>query len=60
MSNIDRMIYDILTNEHDESGITAQLNYELFGDDEWSGVRRAEALEAMKNQIDADSYQGGA
>ena len=37
-----------------------ELNYKLFGDNEWSGVDRANYLDNLKERIEADSYQGGA
>ena len=57
MSDIDRQIYDILTSDTETGAI---LNHEMFGDNEWSGVNRAECLERLRDRIDADSYQGGA
>ena len=57
MSNIDGKIYDILTSDTE---MGAKLNYEMFGDNEWSGVNRAEYLERLRDRMDADSYQGGA
>ena len=57
MSDIDRRIYDIL-NSDTETG--NRLSYEIFGDNEWSGVDRAEYMERLRDRIEADSYQGGA
>ena len=57
MSDFDRRLYDTLTSDT-ETG--TRLNYEMFGDNEWSGVDRAEYLEKLRDRIDADSYQGGA
>ena len=57
MSDFDRRLYDVLTSDT-ETG--ARLNYEMFGDNEWSGVDRAEYLERLRDRINADSYQGGA
>ena len=49
-------LYERLTNEHDESGETAELNYQLFGNNEWSGIARAEALEKMKDKMEIESW----
>ena len=57
MSEIDRKIYDVLTSDTEEG---TNLNYALFGDNEWSGVERAEYLDKLRNRMEADSYQGGA
>jgi len=57
MSKYDSDLYNILTNEDLEVG--RELNYRLFGDNEWSGVDRAEYLDNLKDRIEADSYQGG-
>ena len=57
MSDYDRKIYKILTSDTDAG---RELNNQLFGDNEWSGVDRAEYLDNLKNKIEADSYQGGA
>lgn len=57
MSDFDRKLYDVLTSDT-ETG--AKLSHEMFGDNEWSGVDRAEYLERLRDRIDADSYQGGA
>ena len=37
MEQWEENLYHKLTDEHDESGETARLNYLLFGDNEWSG-----------------------
>lgn len=58
MNRYDSDLYDILTNE--DSDMSRELNYRLFGDNEWSGVDRAEYLDNLRNRIEADSYQGGA
>ena len=58
MSKYDNDLYKILTNE--DSDISRELNYKLFGDNEWSGVDRANYLDNLKERIEADSYQGGA
>ena len=58
MSSFDSDLYNILTNE--DSDISRELNYKLFGDNEWSGVDRAEYLDNLRDRIEADSYQGGA
>lgn len=57
MSDFDRRLYDVLTSDT-ETG--ARLSYEMFGDNEWSGVDRAEYLNKLRDRMDADSYQGGA
>jgi hypothetical protein len=57
MSDFDRRLYDVLTSDTETGN---RLNYEMFGDNEWSGVDRAEYLERLRDRIDADSYQGGA
>ena len=57
MSRYDNDLYNILINE--DSDVGRELNYRLFGDNEWSGVNRAEYLDNLKNRIEADSYQGG-
>lgn len=57
MSEMDRKIYDVLTSDTEEG---SKLNHSLFGDNEWSGVERAEYLDKLKNRMEADSYQGGA
>lgn len=57
MSDADKRMYDILTSDTEAS---ATLNHTLFGDNEWSGVQRAEYLDRLKDRIEADSYQGGA
>lgn len=56
MSDIDRKIYNMLTSDTERS---AELNYEMFGDNEWSGVDRAKYLEELKDRIDADSWGYG-
>ena len=58
MSRYDSDLYNILTNE--DSDIGRELNYRLFGDNEWSGVNRANYLDNLRDRIEADSYQGGA
>lgn len=58
MSRYDNDLYKILTNE--DSDISRELNHKLFGDNEWSGVDRANYLNNLKNRIEADSYQEGA
>lgn len=57
MSRYDNDLYEILTGDSD---LSRKLNYELFGDNEWSGVDRAEYLDGLRERIEADSYQGGA
>ena len=44
MESYERKLYNILTNDHDESGESARLNHMLFGDDEFSGVRAVNSL----------------
>lgn len=56
MEKWERDLYRKLTDEHDESGETARLNYQLFGDNEWSGVDRAATLERMRDEMEADSW----
>ena len=56
MSDFDSRLYKALTSDTERS---AELNYELFGDNEWSGVDRAEYLERLKDKIDADSWGYG-
>ena len=58
MESYERKLYNILTNDHDESGESARLNHMLFGDDEFSGVRRAEALDKMREKMEIDSLNG--
>jgi hypothetical protein len=58
MSKYDNDLYNILTNE--DSDTSRELNYKLFGDNEWSGVDRANYLDNLRDRIEADSYQGGA
>ena len=58
MSKYDRDLYDLLTNE--DSDVSRELNYKLFGDNEWSEVNRADFLNNLRDRIEADSYQGGA
>lgn len=50
-------VYEALTSDTERG---AELNYELFGDNEWSGIDRAKYLEELKDKIDADSWNGGA
>lgn len=57
MSNFDRKLYNVLTSDTETGN---RLNYEMFGDNEWSGVDRAEYLDKLRDRMDADSYQGGA
>lgn len=57
MSKYDSDLYNILTNE--DSDLSRELNYKLFGDNEWSGVDRANYLDELREKIEADSYQGG-
>ena len=57
MSDYDKKIYDILTSDTEGGN---ELNYQLFGDNEWSAVDRSRYLDDLKNRIEADSYQGGA
>jgi len=56
MSDFDRRLYKALTGDTERS---AELNYELFGDNEWSGVDRTKYLEELKDKIDADSWGYG-
>ncbi len=56
MSDFDRRLYNALTSDTERG---AELNYELFGDNEWSGVDRAKYLEELKDKIDADSWGYG-
>ena len=58
MSNYERELYQILTNE--DSDLSRELNYKLFGDNEWSEVDRADYLNNLRDRVEADSYQGGA
>ena len=58
MSKYDTDLYRILTNEDSET--SRRLNSELFGDNEWSEVDRANYLDGLRERIEADSYQGGA
>lgn len=58
MSEYDVDLYRILTDE--DSDISRELNYKLFGDNEWSGIDKANYLNGLKERIEADSYQGGA
>ena len=58
MNNYEIELYKILSNE--DSDISRELNYKLFGDNEWSGVDRANYLDNLRDRIEADSYQGGA
>lgn len=57
MADIDRKIYDILTSDTDTG---CELNHQLFGDNEWSEFDRSKYLDKLRNNIEADSYQGGA
>ena len=56
MSDFDSRLYKALTSDTERS---AELNYELFGDNEWSGVDRAKYLEELKDKIDTDSWGYG-
>lgn len=56
MERCEYELYHKLTNEHDESGETAYLNNRLFGDNEWSGIDRADALERMKRDMEINSW----
>lgn len=56
MSDFDRRLYKALTSDTERS---AELNYEMFGDNEWSGVDRAKYLEELKDKIDTDSWGYG-
>lgn len=47
MSDMDKKIYDILTSDTEAS---ATLNHTLFGDNELSGVQRAEYLDRLKDR----------
>ncbi len=52
-------LYRKLT-EKDEWGDNNELKHKLFGDNEWSSLNMSEAVEELKEEIERESWGGGA